>query len=263
MMALAMPLTWLLQANLRDRRTLDELCRTLDDLGEAWRAEPLIPFSAELPALAPELETGAVVCYGPSFVPRVVGRGWRPGIFFDPAQYRWSVMQQHWRALMFSRDGALTSLSDALDALDATGEEAFIRPDADDKLFDGARYDAAGLRAATKGCAPTTEVIRAAPRAVDAEWRCFVVDGEIVAGSEYRRAGRPSLYGGVPPRVAELVAEAARGWLPAPVVCIDVASSGDHVGILEANCFNAARFYAADLAEILRCVSAHCRARYT
>lgn len=257
-----MRLTWLLQANLRDRRTLDDLGRTLDDLGEAWCAEPLIPFSPALPALSPEIEAGAIVCYGASFVPRVVGCGWRPGIFFDPAVFRWSAMQQHWRELMFSRDGAVTSLADALDRLDAGGE-AFIRPDADDKRFDGARYDAAGLRAATAGCAPATEVICAAPRTVDAEWRCFVVDGEVVAGSEYRRAGRPSLHPDVPPRVAELVEEAARRWSPAGVACIDVASSGDHFGVLEANCFNAARFYAADLAAILRSVSAHCRARYT
>jgi hypothetical protein len=29
------------------------------------------------------MEAGAIVCYGPSLVPRVFDRGWRPGIFFD------------------------------------------------------------------------------------------------------------------------------------------------------------------------------------
>jgi hypothetical protein len=51
-------------------------------------------------------------------------------------------------------------------------------------------------------------------------------------------------------------------WCAAPLVptCIDVASSADRFGVLEANCFNASRFYAADTATVLARVSAHVRA---
>jgi hypothetical protein len=94
----------------------------------------------------------------------------------------------------------------------------------------------------------------APPRPIDAEWRCFVVGGQVVDGSEYRRAGRPSMFRGVPPAVVDLVEAAAARWRPAEVVCIDVASSGARFGIVEANCFNAARLYAADPVTVLGAV---------
>jgi hypothetical protein len=59
--------------------------------------------------------------------------------------------------------------------------------------------------------------------------------------------------------VLDLVDAALARWSPAAVTCIDVASSGDHFGIVEANCFNAARFYAADAATVLAAVAANVR----
>jgi len=254
-------LTWLLQENMRDRLLFADLVSALDQLGEPWHAVPLVPFSPALPALPPELEAGPLICYGAGFVPRVADSTWTPGIFFDRDTFRWSVMRAHWQELMFSDDGRGMTLGEALAQLDDGAAPCFIRPDADDKLFDGAVYDADRLRAATAMCDRQTSIICATPRAIDAEWRCFVVDGVVTGGSEYRRAGTPSLHAGVPPRVGELAEQAAARWLPAAVVCIDVASSGDRFGVVEANCFNAARFYATDPLPVLERVAAHVRAR--
>jgi len=251
-------LTWLLQANLRDRRFFDELVHALDVLGETWTAVTLVPFRPELPEVPACIEAGQIVCYGPSFVPRVIGSSWKPGIFFDRDRFRWSAMQAHWQELMFAIDGRRMELGQVIAELDGS-QPAFVRPDADDKMFDGAVYDAGTLREVTKARDPHTLVICASPRIIDAEWRCFVVDGEVIGGSEYRRAGQPSLHAGVPPRVVDLAEHAAARWMPARVACIDVASSGDSFGIIEANCFNASRFYAADTMHVLERVSAHCR----
>lgn len=253
-------LTWLLQENLRDRRFLDEAKRVLDQLGLAWCAVSVVPFSTEVPALPSEVEAGAIVCYGPSFVPRVFGATWRPGIFFHPDTFRWSAMRAHWQDLMFSEDGEPSTLGDVLDELEMSGQSVFVRPDADNKRFDGAVYDADGLHAATETMDRNGAVISATPRVIDAEWRCFVVGGEVVSGSEYRRGGRQSLQTGVPPHVVEVAEEAAARWVPASVICIDVAAGAGRLGIVEANCFNASHFYAADTALVFSRVTAHCRA---
>jgi hypothetical protein len=80
------PLTWVLQANLRDRPFLVRLQAALDELGEDWHAVEVTPFVPELPTLPFAPEARAIVCYGPSFVPRVAAApAWRPGIFFDAA----------------------------------------------------------------------------------------------------------------------------------------------------------------------------------
>lgn len=103
-------LTWILQANLRDQPFLARLQATLDELGEAWQAVAVVPFVPLLPELPFRAEARAIVCYGPSFVPRVAAEpAWRPGIFFDAATFRWSAMAAAWGDLMFSRDGTLTT----------------------------------------------------------------------------------------------------------------------------------------------------------
>jgi hypothetical protein len=247
-------MTWVLQAELRDRAFLADLVATLAVLGETALVIPVVPRSTELPPLPAEVEAGPIVCYGPRFVPRVLDHAaWRPGIFFDRNAFRWSVMRAQWGTDMFAEDGYATTLADAL-ALVADAPR-FVRPDADDKLFDGGVHDLDSLRAAIGDADRGAPVIVGSQRPVDAEWRCFVVGGEVIDGSEYRRAGRPSLHRGIPPRVIELVETAASRWTPASVVCIDVASSGDRFGIVEANCFNASRFYAADTATVVAAVT--------
>jgi ATP-grasp domain, R2K clade family 3 len=141
------------------------------------------------------------------------------------------------------------------------GGAAFVRPDADNKLFDGGVYDQASLRSAAGNLPDDLVVVQAQTQIIDTEWRCFVVDGEVVDGSEYRRNGQPSFSRGVPQRAIELVETATKRWLPAPVVCIDVARSGDRFGIVEANCFNASRFYAADIANVVGRVTEFCSRR--
>lgn len=197
-----------------------------------------------------------MVCLGPSFVPRAVETSWRPGIFFDPAKFSWSGYSRRWRGLMFTEDGAVTTARGALAALEREAP-LFVRPDEDSKAFDGAVFDDAdALRTALGATDLATPVVRGGVRAVDAEWRFFVVDGEVVDASEYRRAGSPSLFRGAPPRALELAEAAVARWRPSSVFCLDVASSGDHFGVVEVNCLNAARFYAADARVVLAAVRA-------
>lgn len=252
-------MTWILQANLRDQPFLARLQATLDELGEDWHAAEVVPFVPELPPLPFTVDERAIVCYGPSFVPRVAAApAWRPGIFFDAATFRWSAMAAAWGDLMFSPDGAVMTVFDALEAL--AREPLFVRPDEDSKAFDGGVFaDAATLRAQLGSTALETPAIVARVRPVDAEWRCFVVNGRMIDSSEYRRAGRPSLHRGAPPRALELAERAAARWMPSDVTCIDIASSGDDFGIVEANCFNAARFYACDPATVIAGVTRHVR----
>jgi ATP-grasp domain, R2K clade family 3 len=249
----AMQPNWLLQANLRDQIFLSQLKIVLADADTDWCEVALVPFVAELPELPAACAGRPVICYGPSFVPRVLEhRQLRPGIFFDHNKFRWSAMRAAWGDAMLVPDAEAITLAEAVHLLDAFGGSAFVRPDADSKLFDGAVYDPAELRAIIeRRASPTLPVIMAKPLEIDAEWRCFVVNGQVVDGSEYRRLGKPAFHRGVPQPAISLVEAAAQHWLPAPVTCVDVASAGGRYGIVEANCFNASRFYAADIAIIV------------
>lgn len=149
----------------------------------------------------------------------------------------------------------------AVAAPDVVGAKSFVRPDEDSKAFDGGLFDAKSMAetidlALMRGLLqPDTPVVVAEPVPVDAEWRTFIVGGEVVAASSYRRDGVGDINLHVPHAVVDLAFEAAERWLPADIFCLDIALSGGRYGIVEANCFNASRFYGADAAAVLSAVS--------
>src|SRR4051794_15302436 len=128
-----MALTWLIQENMRDQALRAKIEGALDDLGEHHEAVFVVPFSREIPKLPFVPDERSIVCMGASFVPRVaIETRWRPGIYFDPATFRWSVMAANWRGLMFTADGSVTTAGEALEELEASGP-LFVRPDEDSK----------------------------------------------------------------------------------------------------------------------------------
>jgi len=253
------PVHWIIQENQGDSTGVQRLLQALEADGHVAHLirlskSPDVPPIPDLPDAAP------IVCHGQGFVTRALQHPrLKPGLFFDPATFRWEAFRLGWQEAILSSDGRVTTLSNARDSL-RNGEVAFVRPDSDSKAFAGGVYDIAGLAAVTEGKAAVSEstpVILASPLRIDAEWRFFVVDREVVGCSEYRRWGRPSSEGSVPQKAIELAFDLAQRWSPADVYCLDLASTRDRIGVVEANCFNASRFYAAVIERVLRAVNAY------
>jgi hypothetical protein len=249
---------WLLQSNHPNLSTIREIAAILRDQGNAVHMVPLKGYSTELPDLSMLDASDPVVCYGPSFVPRAFAHpDLSPGIFFDPASFRWSAFDAGWDGMMLSVGHVVPAVA----ASDMVGNQAFVRPDEDSKAFDGGLFNAKTMAetidlALMRGLLqPETPVVVAEPVRVDAEWRTFIVGGEVVAASSYRRDGVGDINLHVPHAVIDIAFEAAERWMPADVFCLDIALSGDRYGIVEANCFNASRFYGADAASVLSAVS--------
>jgi len=211
----------------------------------------------DIPAIPDLPDEGPIVCHGQGFITRALHHPrLKQGLFFNPEKFRWSAFRSGWEGALLSSDGRVMALADAKEFL-KDGATAFVRPDSDTKVFDGGVYDVHALAsAADQACAPlTTPVIVASPCTIQAEWRFFIVAGEVVGCSEYRRWGRPSLDGAVPHIAIELAAELATRWSPAEVYCLDLASSDDRIGVLEANCFNGSRFYGAVVKRVLHAIN--------
>jgi hypothetical protein len=182
----------------------------------------------------------------------------RPGIFYHPETFRWSAYQLGWREAMLSADGRVVPLATAR-TLRGSSVRAFIRPDSDSKAFEGGLYDDVGLATATRrtSVSETTPVVFASPVKIEAEWRFFIVKSEVVGCSEYRHWGRLSTDGSVPHAAIEYAYECASRWGPADIYCLDLGATENRIGIVEANCFNASRFYGAAIDRILQAVNAH------
>jgi hypothetical protein len=67
--------------------------------------------------------------------------------------------------------------------------------------------------------------------------------------------------GSVPHAAIDLAADLALHWSPADIYCLDLAASGDRLGVIEANCFNASRFYSAVIEHGLRAVNTYVLSR--
>lgn len=253
-----MSIQWLLQSNHPNLSTIREIEGILLEQGNIVHMVPLKGHSSDLPDLGMLGACEPVVCYGPSFVPRAFANpALVPGIFFDPESFRWSAFQSGWKEMLLS-DGHVVP---ALDAPDVIRSPSFVRPDEDSKAFDGGVFDAKGLAdtielGLKRGVLqPDTPLVVAEPVGIDAEWRTFIVGGEVVGASSYRRVGIGDIDLHVPHAVIDMAFEAVERWSPADVFCLDIALAGERYGIVEANCFNASRFYGADAAAVLSSVS--------
>jgi hypothetical protein len=210
---------------------------------------------SEIPEVTDLPDSVPLVCQGPAFVPRALKHPrLRHGIFFDSARFAWSAYSDGWQHRMLAQDGCVVPLSIAQQLVFDRGR-AFVRPDADSKVFDGGVYDARGFTDATQGEDMDLPVVVASPIQIEAEWRFFIVGSNLVDCSEYRRWGRPSTRGAVPRVAIEIASESAAAWEPADIYCLDLAATDDRIGIVEANCFNASRFYGASIDRLVEVVS--------
>ncbi|MGB0798790.1 MAG: ATP-grasp domain-containing protein [Planktomarina sp.] len=209
------------------------------------------PFVPDMPVVQQE---GPLICWGPSFVPRVLEHAdINPGIWYDHDTFRWSVFQNRWGSQMLNQSAEVMPFDVACEQLSNTPQ--FLRPDANNKAFEGGVFDANSKPKLQPNFDPKIPTVVAPPTKVTDEWRFFVVNGQIADASSYRVSGQPNQDGFVPADAVDLVFKAIESWTPAPVVCIDVGFDGQRFGIVEANCFNASRLYGANPQKIVFAVT--------
>nr|WP_250807161.1 ATP-grasp domain-containing protein [Neorhizobium tomejilense] len=166
----------------------------------------------------------------------------------------------------FNRTGSVLTAEEVGRKL-AEGGRLHVRPDRDDKAFAGTLFDEKGWRemlterSGRLGKDMSSIACWASePREIDAEIRCWIVDGNLVEASYYRRGGRLDTL-----RVqdAELLHELSRlGELHVPCCnyVMDIAVYGVSLEVLEYNPIHSSGWYAADVAKILDAWTAAARA---
>ena len=263
---------WVIQRNLGNTDDCQRVIEACHEDGCDVQAVDVVPFSDDLPEVPGDRPT---VFYGATgFINRVHLRGsWRPGAFYDAEAFRYSRYIREYGELVLNADAELTTIGDynptdfpyANENLDD-----FIRPDRDLKEFAGAvirRGDFAQWRSRIIGLSlhedlevdESCPIIVAEPVGIPDEWRTFIVDGQVVAGSHYRTYQRLDVVPGVPDDVREFAENAARIWAPAPVFTMDIARSGEGLYILELGCFNSSGFYASDIKALIFAINSHIR----
>jgi hypothetical protein len=141
--------------------------------------------------------------------------------------------------------------------------EWFIRPSKDLKQFSGQVITAGECRnwlqeavavesSTTKQLCADDVVVVATPKPIDAEWRWFVVGGQVIDGSMYRCRGRLQLSHEDDAAIYHEAQAFADQWLPDACCVMDIALVEHELKVIEFNCINGSGFYDHDVTKIFK-----------
>lgn len=262
---------WIIQENLWNENAFTELVSALHGYDITHTIVKVIPFSHDLTVVSgsplPNADEAIVVVGSTTLCDIAAQRGWKPGAWqgrnFDVDVWSAKMPQN----LLLNPTPSVSSLRTTF----VTEEAVFIRPVGGDKSFSGqvmiheefyewkegiARLEIAGGYAQVS---LNTLVAVSPVQPIDSELRLFIVDGDVVTGSWYKKGGRsftePLLS--MNQTLSHFVYLATRNWMPARAFVLDVAfvqRNEDEAGplsvpkIIEVNAINASGFYAAKVA---------------
>lgn len=223
-------------------------------LAAGWKTERLLSLRASLC-----LQDRTVALYGEPFFAAVVAEQLNLALL-EPA-LDWLVQLPHGYR---QRDVEFTTLQDAR----KESRRAFIKP-ADDKSFPARIYESGQDLPPTDALPDSTPVLVSEPVQWESEFRCFVLQGNIVTLSVYMRDGSlaqaeddswPASSAEIK-QAAQFAADvvAKSGVAVPPSVVIDVGIiAGRGWAVVEANPSWGSGLYSCDPAEVLKVVARAC-----
>ena len=260
-----MSVRWVLQANLGAAQDIDALARACRAQGHEVSLARVVPFSDELPQ---EPTEGPTLFYGSTRWTALIARSgrWRPGVYFDAQRLRHGRCVQEYGEAMLNADGQLLSVQQVAELAlrpQELEQTRFVRPDEDLKEFAGEVMTLEQLQRWARRLTqvetlidPSSLMVVAPVKALDREWRAFVVDGQIATMSRYRSRGRPDVLSEQPEEVARFVRAQLERWQPERAFVMDVAWSQGALRIIECNGLHSSGLYAANISALVRAMSA-------
>ena len=189
-----------------------------------------------------------LVFYGESLLADTVGRALRLALL-EPTADTLTALPPEW----LCRDVRFTTLGGAR----SEAFPRFVKP-ADEKRFRAAVYPSGGALPAPGLLEEELPVVTAEPVSWLDEYRCFVLEGRVVAASPYAWKGEREEASGAPFQLDEARAFAARvlgraGEMFPPAVVLDVGRiEGRGWAVVEANPAWSSGLYDCEPAEVLR-----------
>lgn len=251
--------TWLVQSNLVSKERSQSVNWALQELEIPYVDCCVIPFSDELEFPSyPPLGKDTIPYGSTSLIKHSTEMRWW-GLFLN-SNFNVQSYNEN-RKDMLNSDAVFMTVKQASTIFSKMkpNEVWFIRPVEDLKIFSGTVTTAeeigrwmASIDSGNFQFTEDTMVAISQPKTILAEWRWFVVDGEIVDGSMYYHNG--SFYK-KHETDDDVIAEAqklAESWLPHWTCVMDVALTTEGPRVIEFNCLNGSGFYDHDIKKIVR-----------
>lgn len=266
---------WIIQNNLIAENDLNEIQNACKDMGVEFEEILVIPFSSELPEFIKDDKTN--IYYGSTTLMYNVYKHLNKpeGLFFNEESFSIENYIKVWKDYMLNSEARTLAFKDFVLENNADDSLWFIRPDADDKSFNGETKTFKDIKdflegviksnkfMADEGLIPPdicvtgdTMVMVGPPYNIKKEWRNYIVDGKVVASSLYRKNFRLNKSRhDVPEDMIKFVEDRCKEYMPHKIFAMDIALCGDGYYIIECGCLNSVGFYDADIPKIVRSVT--------
>lgn len=256
-----MKVLWVVQKNLINDTDGQGLVDAIISTGDEVLPVYIVPFSNEIPEVDFD---GCVIPYGgTNWINHIFSKGlWT--LFFNE-NFRYSKYVEMYGKNVFNSDAVFMKMGDFSPSR-FEDDMLFIRPDKDLKEFAGyvVHKDSfsdwlSKIKSQGYLVNEDTDILVAKASKVDCEWRLFVVDGQVVSGSQYRINYYCKTDPRVPDRVLEYASRMIKIWQPSPVFVMDICEVNGELSILELGDFHSAGWYDSDKAKIIKAVSDYIR----
>jgi hypothetical protein len=251
---------WVLQKNLYNEVAFEELLSQLQKQETPFEIVNIIPFAH---TMIPDINvTGPVYVCGATTMGEIAKtKGWIPGYIDENLDYRLFV--KHYGNYLVNANCEVAKFSEVKKKWDTF----FIRPITDRKQFGGLvmnwehfttwqkkviELNGESSHTTLKG---DDLIITAPVTKIYTEYRFFVVNGEVITGSQYKVGTRVVYTNQFDERVTDFAKKMVNIWQPNKAFALDIAEIEDGLRVLEINSLNSAGFYACDMGKFVNAVN--------
>lgn len=238
------------------------LLEQLERQGSPYTLIGMVPFSGDVVTVEGDQKLedieGPVFGCGKGSMKHAARRyGWSPG-YIEAAEY--TDCLKHYGLHMLNHDSIVGKLSDVV----PTEQRFFVRPNADDKSFNGQLMTKADFldwqrqMTAMEDSATITRddiVILAPLKEIYAEYRFYVVNGKVVTGSLYKSRDTVVYVSRVDEAVTEFAQQMVDIYAPSIAFVLDIADTPDGFKVLETNSISSSGFYAIDVGKFVAAIN--------
>ena len=254
---------FIVQHNLINPDQLGTIACALVDLNIPHKFVGVIPFSHEITSDEPLVGIDFIP-YGSTLMTMLTMRdtlNWI-GNYFIPETFRAEAWLKNRDDMLNPNTCTIEEAITFLKLMDSD-DEFFTRPCEDLKQYSGQVMKAGELHdwlldaveCASSGSYKLeldTKIQICKPRNIQAEWRWFIVNGQVISGSMYRREG--VLYKKNESDIATVyeAQQMANKWLPHRNCVMDLALVDNEVKVIEFNTINSSGFYDNDVKRVVQ-----------
>jgi len=262
---------WLFETDPIDIDETERMRAAVEELGLESKGIKIIHLFSGLGDFYPD--NTCVFFYGSLQMARRILREkkWNPGAFLTLENYRCEIYYPHMENFLFNTPYKILPLDRVIASKKELEEQyggghgcLFIRPDSGFKTFTGKVFSTDTLESEFDqlmgfyGFLKSTLALVSSPKNIKREYRMFVVDDKVVAGSTYRRNRRSSISPDVPYEVYTFTRTvlAETTFRPDPAWVIDICEDEDgKLWVLEIGSISCCGIYGADAMAIVKALT--------